>query len=78
MHWTDGCYLSVLNKILFYHRTDNTIHTCQGIMTAEDAELAIANGADAIWVSNHGLCDQIQCYYTCNKWVWEDSFSGIQ
>ncbi len=25
-------------------------------MTAEDAELAIANGADAIWVSNHGMC----------------------
>ncbi len=25
-------------------------------MTGEDAELAIANGADAIWISNHGTC----------------------
>ena len=26
----------------------------KGIMTAEDAELAVEAGVDAVWVSNHG------------------------
>jgi (S)-2-hydroxy-acid oxidase len=43
--WDDLRWLKGLTKLPI---------VAKGILTAEDAELALAAGADAIWVSNHG------------------------
>eukprot|EP01084_Bolivina_argentea_P302689 522518_1 len=45
LNWDDLKWLRKITKLSI---------VVKGIMTAEDAELAIENGADAIWVSNHG------------------------
>ena len=45
----------------------------KGILTAEDAELAVSHGADAIWVSNHGG-RQLDCVpaTVSNAWIWKN------
>ena len=46
----------------------------KGVLTGEDAELAIEHGADAVWVSNHG---GRQLDYTPSTVILPDVFTFI-